>query len=194
MSKISAEFVWCVGMVAWLVIRHPYSRRARKAVVTVTFHDRLEWALLITAALGLFVLPAAYVATGFPSKLDRPFSPALAWLGVPVIVGAIWLFWRSHAELGRNWSATLKIRKGHSLVTGGVYRLIRHPMYSSFLLLGAAQFLLLPNWFVGLIGIASALLLFLLRVEREEKMMIDLFGEEYVAYRARTKRIIPWIF
>ena len=194
MSKISAEIIWCVGILAWYLIRHPYSRRARKTAVVLTLQDRLERALLIIAAAGLFVIPAAYVATGFPNKLDRPFIPTLAWLGVPVMAAALWLFWRSHAELGRNWSASLKLRKKHSLVTGGVYRLIRHPMYSSFLLIAVAQFLLLPNWLAGLAGITGALMLIVLRVEREEKMITDLFGAEYSAYKARTKRIIPWIY
>ena len=92
------------------------------------------------------------------------------------------------------WSASLKIREKHTLVTAGVYRLIRHPMYSSFLLLAFAQFLLLSNWFAGLAGTAGALALFAFRVEREEKMMTDLFGAEYSTYMTRTKRIIPWIY
>jgi protein-S-isoprenylcysteine O-methyltransferase Ste14 len=194
MSKTSAEIIWCVGVLAWYLIRHPYSRRARKTVVTATLQDRLEWALLIGAAVGLFGIPAVYVATGFPGKLDRPFIPALAWFGIPVIIAALWTFWRSHADLGRNWSASLKLRKNHVLVTGGIYRLIRHPMYSSFLLIAFAQFLFLPNWFAGLAGVAGTMMLYVFRVGREEKMMTDLFGAEYAAYKTRTKRIIPWVY
>jgi protein-S-isoprenylcysteine O-methyltransferase Ste14 len=194
MSKVVAEIVWLTGIVAWYVIRHPYHRRARKTPVARTFQDRLEWALLAGATFGLFIVPAFYVATGIPAVLDRPFVPALAWLGVPVLVAALWLFWRSHADLGRNWSASLKLREGHKLVTGGVYRDIRHPMYSSFLLLGLAQFLLLPNWLAGALGLVGAAAMFALRVGREEDMMGDLFGAEYRAYMARTKRIIPRIY
>jgi protein-S-isoprenylcysteine O-methyltransferase Ste14 len=194
MSKIAAEIVWLAGIIAWYVIRHPYQRRARKAAVARTFQDRLEWALLAGATLGLFIVPAFYLATGFPPGLDRPFVPGLAWVGVPVLAAALWLFWRSHADLGRNWSASLKLRQDHKLVTGGVYRRVRRPMYSSFLLLGLAQLLLLPTWLAGCAGLVGAALLFALRVAREERMMGDLFGAEYRAYMARTKRIIPWIY
>ena len=194
MSKLVAEAIWLAGIVAWYVIRHPYHRRARKTPVARTFQDRLEWALLAAATVGLFIVPAFYVATGIPAGLDRPFVPSLAGIGVLVLAAALWLFWRSHADLGRNWSASLKLREGHKLITGGVYREIRHPMYSSFLLLGFAQCLLLPNWLAGCAGLAGAALLFALRVAREEQMMGDLFGAEYRAYMARTKRIIPWIY
>jgi protein-S-isoprenylcysteine O-methyltransferase Ste14 len=194
MSKLITEIIWVAGIVAWYVIRHPYHRRARKTPVARTFQDRLEWALLAGATIGLFIVPALYVATGIPAAFERPFMPGLAWLGVLVLAAALWLFWRSHADLGRNWSASLKLRENHKLVTSGVYRHIRHPMYSSFLLLGLAQFLLLPNWLVGSAGFAGAALLFGLRVGREEQMMDDLFGAEYRAYMARTKRIIPWIY
>jgi protein-S-isoprenylcysteine O-methyltransferase Ste14 len=67
-------------------------------------------------------------------------------------------------------------------------------MYLSFVLLGLAQFLLLPNWFAGLVGLVCALLLFALRFAREERMMIECFDDEYRAYMARTKRIIPWFY
>ena len=99
--------------------------------------------------IGLFVIPAIYVLTGFPAALDRSYGPAIAWLGVVAMVAALWLFRRSHVDLGRNWSISLEVREQHALVKTGIYRLICHPMYSSFFLLGVAQLLLLPNWFAG---------------------------------------------
>jgi protein-S-isoprenylcysteine O-methyltransferase Ste14 len=66
-------------------------------------------------------------------------------------------------------------------------------MYSSFFLLGVAQLLLLPNWLAGVSGLIGVGLLFVFRVMREERMMLDSFGDEYRAYMASTKRIIPWV-
>jgi protein-S-isoprenylcysteine O-methyltransferase Ste14 len=194
MSKLAAEIVWLAGIVGWYLIRYPFQRRSRKTPVARSLQDWLEWLLLAGATLGLFIIPALYVVTGSPARLDRVFNPMLAWLGIAVLAAALWLFWRSHADLGRNWSATLKLRESHSLVTDGVYREIRHPMYSSFLLLGLAQALLLPNWLAGLSGIVAAALLFALRVDREEKMMGEMFGAQYSAYMGRTKRLIPWLY
>ncbi len=193
MTKTIAEFIWFAGIVGWYVIRYPFVRRSKKTPVSRSLLDWQEWALLAIASIGLFLIPVLYLVTGFPADLDRLFVPAVAWLALPVLCAALWLFRRSHVDLGRNWSASLKIREAHALVTTGVYRLIRHPMYSSFFVLGLAQLLLLPNWLAGGAGLIGAGILFVFRILREEQMMLELFGDEYRSYMARTKRIIPWL-
>ena len=193
MTKTVAALVWFAGLVGWYIIRHPFKRRAKKIGVRKSLFDWRERSLLGIGLFGLFVVPAIYVLTGFPASLDRAFVPAIAWLGLVPLGGALWLFRRSHADLGRNWSITLQVREQHALVKTGVYRLIRHPMYTSFFLLGFAQMLLLPNWLAGLSGVAGAGILFAFRVLREERMMLESFGEEYRAYMTQTKRIVPWI-
>jgi protein-S-isoprenylcysteine O-methyltransferase Ste14 len=193
MTQTVAALVWFAGLVGWYIIRYPFERKAKKIRVRKSLLDWRERGLLAVAFLGLLVIPALYALTGFPASLDRPFIPAIAWLGLVPLVAALWLFRRSHADLGRNWSITLQVRDRHVLVKTGVYRLIRHPMYSSFFLLGLGQMLLLPNWFAGISGVMGAGILFAFRVLREERMMLESFGEEYRAYMTHTKCIIPWI-
>jgi len=103
------------------------------------------------------------------------------------------MFHRTHEALGRNWSVTLEVRENHRLVTEGIYRYLRHPMYTAFWLWALAQALLLPNWIAGPAGLLGFGTLYFFRVSREEQLMLDTFGEEYRAYMARTRRIIPWI-
>jgi protein-S-isoprenylcysteine O-methyltransferase Ste14 len=193
MTKTIAALIWFAGLVGWYVIRQPFERKARKMGVSKSLLDWREWVLLASASFGLFLIPAAYVLTGFPASLDRAFIPAIGWLGLLPLCGALWLFRRSHVDLGWNWSVTLKVREDHVLIKTGVYRLVRHPMYSSFFLLGLAQMLLLPNWLAGASGLIGAGILFGFRVLREEQMMFESFGDEYRSYMAVTKRIIPWI-
>lgn len=193
MTEGVAELVWFAGLVAWYIIRFPFERAAAQVPIKKSHADWRDWLVLALAVIGLFVIPGLYALTGFPAALDRPFNAAVAWAGIVPLAGALWLFYRSHVDLGRNWSVTLTVRKRHALVTTGVYARVRHPMYTSFLLLGLAQLLLLPNWLAGLAGPVGAGMLYFFRVFREERMMIESFGEEYRAYMARTKRIIPWI-
>jgi protein-S-isoprenylcysteine O-methyltransferase Ste14 len=193
MTQTAAAIVWFAGLAGWYIIRHPFARKAKKIEVRASFYDRRESFLLAFASLGLFVIPAVYVLTGFPALLDRPFIPAIAWLGPVAQCAALWLFRRSHVDLGRNWSISLEVRDHHALVKDGVYQFIRHPMYSSFFLLGVAQMLLLPNWLAGGSGFVGAGILYAFRVRREEQMMLESFGEEYRAYMTDTKRLIPWM-
>jgi protein-S-isoprenylcysteine O-methyltransferase Ste14 len=133
------------------------------------------------------------VVSGFPASLDRAFISAIAWLGPIAAWWGIMAFPRSQVDLGRNWSVTLKIRERHVLITTGVYRRIRHPMYTSFFLLGLAQLLLLPNRLAGASGLIGAGLLFAFRVYREERMIMEYFGSQYRSCMLLTKRIIPWV-
>jgi len=124
------------------------------------------------------------------SERERP-PAALTWLGAPLMAAAVWLFWRSHADLGDNWSVSLQLNQDHRLVTQGVYRRIRHPMYAAFFAMAIVQGLLLNNWLAGWGALAAVSLLYLLRVPHEEQMMIERFGDEYRTYRQRTGGLMP---
>ena len=79
----------------------------------------------------------------------------------------------------------------HTRITKGAYRLIRHPMYASIWLWGIAQTLLLQNWIAGWASLVLFLPMYVLRVPREEQLMLEQFGEAYRAYMNQTRRIIP---
>jgi protein-S-isoprenylcysteine O-methyltransferase Ste14 len=188
------KIVWVLGIVAWYVIRHPFERKAKRVRVVDDSRSTSERIGLAAATMGLGAVPAIYVATGFPRWADYPASLWTVMLGTIVYASALWLFHRSHKDLGRNWSITLEIREQHRLVSNGVYGLIRHPMYTSFWLMALGQALLLPNWLAGLAGLLGFGVLYFLRVDEEERMMLQTFGDEYRAYMARTKRIIPHLY
>jgi protein-S-isoprenylcysteine O-methyltransferase Ste14 len=139
----------------------------------------------------MIIIPLLYVATPWLGFADYHLPAWTGLLGAAVLAGSLWLFWRSHVELGDNWYLSLRVREGHSLVTEGVFRHIRHPMYASQWLWGLAQALLLQNWIAGLSGLAGLLPMYLFRVPREEQMMLDHFGDAYTRYMNRTGRIIP---
>ena len=167
--------------------RHDATGRSRSTTALY------ELVLLTLAFAGYLGIPALYLATSWLSFADYPFQPLLFWAGIATGIGALWLFWRSHADLGRNFSIKLVIREKHALVTAGVYRLIRHPMYASFLLWSLGQLLLLPNWMTGLAGLLGFCVLYFARVGREEKLMLETFGDDYREYMMRTKRLVPYI-
>jgi protein-S-isoprenylcysteine O-methyltransferase Ste14 len=153
-----------------------------------------EVVLMAISAAGLGVLPSIYVIANAPAFASYALRPWQPWLGAAVFAAALWLFHRTHKDLGRNWSVTLEVRDRHTLVTNGVYGRVRHPMYLAFWLWAVAQALLLPNWIAGPAGLIGFGTLFFLRVGREEALMIETFGDEYRRYMARTSRILPGIY
>lgn len=194
MTPFAAKVIWLVGVVGWFVIRYPHQRRSRRTPKRMRSDRTRELVLMAISSAGLGIIPGLYAAAGVPAFADYPFRPWQAWLGAAVFAGSLWLFYRTHKDLGRNWSVTLELREKHTLVTSGVYSRVRHPMYSAFWLWALAQALLLPNWIAGPAGLVGFGTLFFLRVGREERLMSETFGEEYHRYAARTSRIVPWIF
>ena len=194
MTLLAAKVIWLLGVVGWFIIRYPHDRRARRTPKLRRADRGREIVLMAISATGLGLLPFIYVVSDAPHFANYPFRPWQAWIGAAAFTGALWLFRRTHKDLGRNWSVTLEVRDRHTLVTNGVYRRVRHPMYSAFWLWALAQALLLPNWIAGPAGLIGFGTLFFLRVGREEALMTETFGDEYRRYMARTARILPGIY
>ena len=198
MTRLIAEWIWLIGGVAWFVIRFPHQRRARKVKIDKSVGGQRDHVLLLCSLSGLAIIPLIYFIlariSGAPLFADYRFVPAQGWIGLVLMVAAIWLFYLTHRQLGRNWSVTLDTRKKHKLVDTGVYARVRHPMYSAFWLLAFAQAALLANVIAGLAGLVGWGILFFMRVGREERLMVDTFGDDYRDYMRRTARVLPWIY
>jgi len=185
--------VFLVAFIAYLGIRGVFIRRTKGNEITVSRADSHDRLLLSTVMLSNLLLPFVYLFTPFLAFADYRLPSFAPWCGLASMLASLWLFWRSHADLGQNWSVTLELRKGHELVRHGVYRSIRHPMYAAIWLFCIAQGLLLANWLAGWATFVTFGVLYFVRTPREEAMMCDLFGDEYRDYMRRTGRLIPRI-
>jgi protein-S-isoprenylcysteine O-methyltransferase Ste14 len=185
------EIVWLAGILAQVLIRWPFMRVNRGNNIIGRRVDLQEKLLLGAAFFTMVVLPMLYVGTPLFDAFNYSLPTFAPWLGALLLLPATWLFWRSHADLGRNWSPSLEIREGHHIVDSGVYKRIRHPMYVAIWLYAIAQVLLIRNWIAGALVIPAFAALYFLRVPREESMMLDTFGEDYRRYMNRTGRLIP---
>jgi protein-S-isoprenylcysteine O-methyltransferase Ste14 len=181
------------GIVVMIAIRAPHGHRSRTIKVAKSHKTPLETGLLALAWVGFFV-PLIWIASPAFSFAEYPHRTGPLVAGVTCLVIGLWLFYRSHADLGTNWSITLEVREQHRLITQGVYRWIRHPMYSALLLYSLGQALVIPNWVAGPSNLIALVVLFVLRVRAEEKMMAEQFGDEYAAYTSRTKRLVPGVW
>jgi protein-S-isoprenylcysteine O-methyltransferase Ste14 len=194
MTASISKFLFVAMAIGWYLIRFEYARKSRRAPVLRSGRGFRETTLMLISLTGLGIVPFLYVVTAIPHFASYAFQPAQAWLGLFFAIAALIMFRLTHRTLGRNWSVSLDVREGHQLITDGVYRKIRHPMYTAFWLWAVAQALLLPNWAAGFSGLAGFGILFFGRVVREEELMLETFGDRYRDYTARTNRVIPWVF
>ena len=193
MSVWIAKALVLAATVVMIGIRAPHGRGSRRVRVIKSHKTLLEAVLLILAWVGFFV-PLIWIASPAFSFAEYPLRIGALISGIVCFVIGLWLFYRSHADLGTNWSITLEVREQHRLITQGVYHWIRHPMYSALALYGVAHALVIPNWVAGPSNLVAFAVLFAFRIHAEERMMLEHFGDEYTAYMARTKRLVPGVW
>lgn len=183
--------VWMAAFVAMLAIRTPHSIRNRANVVVDARKDGTEKLLLTAMFLSMMLLPLLHLATQIFAFAAYALPDWATGVGAALQLPGLWLFWRSHADLGRNWSPGLEVRDGHGLVTGGIYGHIRHPMYAAIWLSVLAQPLLIHNWIAGALVVPAFAAMWFLRIPKEEALMRAQFGADWDAYCARTGRLVP---
>ena len=179
--------------IVMVAIRAPHGQRSRAVKVARSRKGASEIALL-TFAWFAFVVPLMWVAAPVFAFADYPLRPTALFFGIVCLAVGLWIFARSHADLGPNWSITLEVREGHQLVTRGIYRHVRHPMYFGLLVYSVGQALVVPNWIAGPSYGLAMVLLCAFRLGPEERMMVEEFGADYMAYMRRTKRVVPGVW
>jgi protein-S-isoprenylcysteine O-methyltransferase Ste14 len=148
----------------------------------------------VLAVFGLIGLAGAYL----PAYTDRKEfwtldADAIRWLGVSLFTaGGALRLWPVFV-LGHRFSGLVAIQPEHTLVTNGVYGVIRHPSYLG-LLINSLGWALAFRSVVGVLLTALTIPPLLARIHAEEIMLRTEFGAEYDAYRARTSRLIPGLY
>lgn len=178
-----------------LVTRRYYERQAAATAAQGLQQDQddkriitLQSALLTISLIALivYVINPAWMSW---STIELP--DWLRWIGAVLgSLGAVLLVW-THRVLGKNFFGGMKIREQHQLIQEGPYHWMRHPMYTAFILLGLGFFLLSGNWLIGGAWLSATILVIATRLDAEEQMMVEQFGEQYEDYQRRTGRFLP---
>lgn len=187
--RIGFAVFWVVNV----VVRIYFQSKARGAERAFTKnHQR--------AVLGFRVLAIAYLIlilyslTTWFDFAHLELSVWLRWtLGLVLLMLYLILFASAHLALGKHWSGVVEIHQDHVLVTGGPYRLVRHPMYSAFFLSCLGTLVLTSNWLISGLYASAVLFMYLSRVASEEEMMMEKFGEAYRIYKSQTGRLLPQV-
>jgi len=150
-----------------------------------------RWVLVAFVLIGLLdiYLPAYADRKDFWT-ID---GDTIRWLGVFLFAaGGALRIWPVFV-LGHRFSGLVAIQPGHTLVTGGVYGIIRNPSYLGFLVNSLGWGLAFRSG-VGVLLTALLIPPLLARIGAEERLLRSQFDGEYDTYFARTSRLIPWLY
>jgi protein-S-isoprenylcysteine O-methyltransferase Ste14 len=148
----------------------------------------------VIVAFGIIGLLAGYL----PAYTDRKEfwildGETVRWIGVVLFAaGGALRLWPVFV-LGHRFSGLVAIQPGHTLVTGGPYRIIRHPSYLG-LLVNSLGWALAFRSGVGVLLTVLLIPPLLARIRAEERLLRTQFGGEYDAYCSRTSRLIPGLY
>ncbi|MCY0969045.1 methyltransferase family protein [Chryseobacterium wangxinyae] len=118
----------------------------------------------------------------------------ILYLGEALIVAGIFFRWIIIKSLGKFFTVDVAIREDHQIKKEGFYKYVRHPSYSFALLTFLGLGLFLNNWLSLFVAFVPTFLGFLYRIKVEEQALLQKFGNEYLEYQKKTKKLIPYIF
>jgi protein-S-isoprenylcysteine O-methyltransferase len=185
---ILAYWPWLVLALVWLPGYFTSMSRSTSSVPSLA---------LQIPATALLAIGFVFLLSPRIHALDVPITPPNALFGIAGLaleVGGIAFAIWARLTLGANWSGMIVTTKqGHELVQTGPYAIVRHPIYTGLLLavIGTAM---ARGTLAGYIGVAAVFVAIMIRVDIEEKLMSDRFGETYEAYRRRTRKLVPLVW
>jgi protein-S-isoprenylcysteine O-methyltransferase Ste14 len=150
-----------------------------------------RWVIVAFSVIGL-------VDGWLPAWTDRNNlwvigGEAVRWAGVAIFTLGCVVRIAPVFVLGRRFSGLVAIQPGHELVTDGLYGLVRNPSYVGLVVITLGWALVFRSW-AGVLLTLALIPPLVARMDSEERLLVSQFGAAYEAYRARTWRLIPWIY
>ena len=121
-------------------------------------------------------------------------SQAIQLLGVAFLLIGVAMRLMVISNLGKYFTVDVTIRKDHQLKTDGFYKYVRHPSYAFSLLTFVGLAVVLNNYISAIVLLIPVFVMFLRRINIEEEVLIEQFGQDYIDYMKKTKRLIPFIY
>lgn len=116
----------------------------------------------------------------------------LYWIGTLFAMGGILLRKRAIITLQHHFDSLIQVKKDQQLIQHGVYRYVRHPSYTGTILTFLGFGIMSMNFWYVLLFPSLFFICYHIRIQLEEKVLLDGFGAEYERYREQTWRLFPW--
>jgi len=180
-------FMWLAIFIIWaisaLIVKDTVGSKSGPRARLLLWGVLLGWFILFSPGLRQGILGGSFVLEG----------PVAAYAGLALTsIGLGFALW-ARFTIGRNWGALITVQRGHRIVRSGPYAIVRHPIYSGFIVatLGTA---IAHGDMAGLVATALVAICWASKARLEESFMIEKFGAEYEDYRRHVKGLIPGVW
>jgi protein-S-isoprenylcysteine O-methyltransferase Ste14 len=186
LAKNVISICWGIFFVVWVLA----AIFAKRTIYREPGLERFRY--LIPVVLGWFLLfRGTRLRPPFNVRVIPQTDAVLVVAAILCVCGLGLCLW-ARAILGRNWSGTVTLKENHELIVRGPYRLVRHPIYSGLLIMMLGTAIELGH-LAGILGLVLVFVSFWIKSSAEEELMLKQFPNDYPAYRACVKRIIPFL-
>jgi len=148
--------------------------------------------LIIWITIPLSITAAIFASTIF--YLPIYSSIYINYIGLVIIFAGIIFRFIAIKQLGKFFTVDVTIREDHKLLQVGIYKYLRHPSYSGSLLSFIGFGFAMNSWLSLLIAFLPVFFAIINRINIEEKVLVESFGGQYLDYKKKTKRLIPFIY
>ncbi len=185
------QILFAVSMFAWFVSEFLY-----KNILKSGDHDQKgkDQSTLNILWIAIPFSIALSVMVSYVTSLPISDEVWIYYAGTFAIWAGIILRFLIIRSLGKYFTVDVTIRQDHQIKKEGFYKYIRHPSYAFSLLTSLGLGLYLNNWFSLVLAFAIPFVAFRYRIIVEERTLISQFGQEYLEYRKKTKKLIPFIY
>lgn len=185
------QILFTISMAAWFLSEFFYKNMLKSGKDDKKDKDKSTLNILWMA------IPfsiAASVTVSYVTKIPIAEGQWILYLGEAFILTGIIFRFIIIRSLGKYFTVDVTIKEDHKIKKEGFYQYVRHPSYSFSLLTSLGLGLYLNNWLSLILAILPPFLAFTYRIRVEELALIEQFGEEYLEYRKKTKKLIPFIY
>lgn len=186
--QLALRLSWLIVIFFWIIS----SRHVKKSHADETIGKQIlfNWLPLLIAALLLG--PGEWYGHSWLRENFVPHSNEIGIMGLFCCFSGTLIACIARFQLRHNWSFSVQQKQQHELIQQGLYKTIRHPIYTGLLLLFIGNAIIVGDY-RAILAVVIVVVSFWVKLRKEEKLLTTLFGQQYIDYLQRTKALIPFI-
>jgi protein-S-isoprenylcysteine O-methyltransferase Ste14 len=186
--KMGLSITWGIVLAYWFISGRSTKKVAHQENV---FQRFLQYWLPFLIAI-LLLGPGEWYGHSWLRENFVAHTNVVGIIGLSIaVLGAI-IACTSRYRLGKNWSLSVQRKENHQLIQHGMYKRVRHPIYTGLLLLFIGNALIVGDY-RAIIAVLIVFISLWLKLKKEEKLLTETFGAAYTAYQKQTKALLPYV-